>query len=574
MLPVFITQLPRLLRPVPRNKDSQFCIYLYALLEMEAEAPSQSEKGATWTIFKFSFSTDTRFHHMLGEAKRRRRPSSLSPNETNTSSLPLVEEKPKDGIPNVSQWRLSGTACLAWTCVLLVMVQLSPRFTGTTSRKLYPTDHPALVVSGSHGHPQTILLDDVLHEVHPSALPIPMAPDYGDLDIISLRLAPHFVREVDPDDADYYHEERREFLYEIDDEDLHYSSYDDWDHRKSCRKPKWISQVITACNTVHEQTLMASVDQEFGRMRYVASGHYRDAYVLSKSNTTNLPKYPKLRKVPLDLPIDHVVLKTLRPVFNFTHEDYASIISEVAILDEFTDAPDFADLYGACGTTMLVQAGSEWTTRMIPHHPRYQPMERGTMSLQQLHEYQATQHPGSLNRLSLHDQVLSLRTMTTSLTRLHGHQHGVLVHDDIQPEQWLVAPNGRLFLNDVNNVEALGYNRNKHRYCPFWIQYQGSYRAPEEYRGTWVDESADVWALGNQIYATLTGLWPYFDQPSDAIIRNVTQRGGPQLPFAVHTELAQIMRSCHVLDPKQRPSVFQVLMQLQAIDMSEVQAKA
>ena len=44
--------------------------------------------------------------------------------------------------------------------------------------------------------------------------------------------------------------------------------------------------------------------------------------------------------------------------------------------------------------------------------------------------------------------------MAESVALLHNHWRGVIVHDDVQPFQWLIADDGNLKMNDFNRAEV------------------------------------------------------------------------------------------------------------------------
>lgn len=44
--------------------------------------------------------------------------------------------------------------------------------------------------------------------------------------------------------------------------------------------------------------------------------------------------------------------------------------------------------------------------------------------------------------------------MAESIALLHNHFQGVIVHDDVQPFQWLIAGDGHIKVNDFNRAEV------------------------------------------------------------------------------------------------------------------------
>lgn len=51
----------------------------------------------------------------------------------------------------------------------------------------------------------------------------------------------------------------------------------------------------------------------------------------------------------------------------------------------------------------------------------------------------------------------------------------------------------------------MDWNYEKQEYCKYWRSFGGTFKAPEEYGGDWLDESVDIWPMGNIIFSLLTG---------------------------------------------------------------------
>lgn len=94
---------------------------------------------------------------------------------------------------------------------------------------------------------------------------------------------------------------------------------------------------------------------------------------------------------------------------------------------------------------------------------------------------------------------------------------------------------------------------------------QGSFKPPEEYKGGYVDTSADVWPMGNLIFALLTGLKPYYTESEESKIMQMTQEAPPYLDPRYKTRsfiegrLVLIMEKCHKMEPSERVDIFEVV---------------
>ena len=187
-------------------------------------------------------------------------------------------------------------------------------------------------------------------------------------------------------------------------------------------------------------------------------------------------------------------------------------------------------IYGHCSTTILVESLLDVTNTIVPFHPHYQPL-RGRVADATLHALEAqqaqtlnlptnlknttgsTSEPYSFNILTVYEKLQYALQMSQALVEMHGYVGGVIVHDDVHPDQWLISHDkSRIVLNDMNNAVILNWSRQCNQYCTYWDSYGGDYRAPEMYTkgGTYTtSEQADIYPMGNLIYSLITGLYPY-----------------------------------------------------------------
>jgi Protein kinase domain len=394
------------------------------------------------------------------------------------------------------------------------------------------------------------------------------APDYGGLQYPAPR-HDHFEEEL-------YEQEREEWLQQMDVPwiSYYYDHYDDVDFSKpptmrngvldeanpaSCERPTWGYQAHPNCNVHHE--LPPLVHPSF---QFLGHGFFRDTWLMRPAKNTTTPL---------------AVVKHLR----FEHEHdlrfQYEIFMEALILERTTASPVTAAIYGHCATSVLVEAGQDVTHRIVPWNKSRQ-TERGRISNDQWNQLQEPKtretpaHPYSFNNLTDWEKLQYAIQMAEGLVEMHGHAGGAFVHDDVHPDQWLLSLDGtRLLLNDVNNAVLLTWSRQHQRYCPYWDRYDGDFRAPEVYwpEGSQVDESNDLWPMGNLIFTLLTGLFPFHNTTAYSKIQNITLSGAtpyvhPQLrraPNYILQRLLDIMDQCHKFDPAQRPTIFQVYQFLQ-----------
>jgi serine/threonine protein kinase len=88
------------------------------------------------------------------------------------------------------------------------------------------------------------------------------------------------------------------------------------------------------------------------------------------------------------------------------------------------------------------------------------------------------------------------------------------------------------------------------------------WRSPEEYYDKPLDEKIDIYSLGNNFYALLTGMGPFYEEAhSDGVIKKVKAGMKPYIDqrflersFA-EKKLAEIMVLCWEYDPVKRPDI-------------------
>ena len=75
--------------------------------------------------------------------------------------------------------------------------------------------------------------------------------------------------------------------------------------------------------------------------------------------------------------------------------------------------------------------------------------------------------PLPMNKLTPKEKLETALEMAESIAILHGYQDGVIVHDDVQLQQWLRAEDGSLKLGDFNRATILEWDPKKQQYCRY-----------------------------------------------------------------------------------------------------------
>jgi hypothetical protein len=341
--------------------------------------------------------------------------------------------------------------------------------------------------------------------------------------------------------------------------DEYFYSYEDQHFNPTgCNRPKWAFDQYVNCNAFHELPL-ARNDQE-NLAQYLAHGFYRETYRFQPRGTSTAFVLKQLR-LSDDVQFDYWFLGTMR--------------IEALLMERLSASPHIGDIFGYCAMSTFVQEGEEITYDIVPAEDSGR--ERGRISQQELDGVYQTNGVSPFNepKLNVKDKLVIALQMSKSLAELHGYAGGVIVHDDVFPDQWMKVPgsDNQIFLNDLNNAVVLDWHQTEQRYCRYHVSYLGSFRAPEEYRGDAViDESADVWPMGNLLFTLLTGLWPYYQESNEEAIREKSLHGErPYLDVrylnrsVIEHEFVNVMNACHRLDPADRIDIFTVVQNLQSL---------
>lgn len=243
---------------------------------------------------------------------------------------------------------------------------------------------------------------------------------------------------------------------------------------------------------------------------------------------------------------------------------------EASIMEQLASSTRILNIYGFCGTTVHVATmAGDIDTKII--------YGEGLASQAELDKLDDV-YP--LNNLTISEKLQISLTMAESLADIHGYKGGVIYHADTHIEQWLVAPDGSIKLNDFNNAKIMKWDERHNRYCHNQLHYGGTYRSPEEFDVTPQDESVDTFAYGNNIYTMLVGLWPFYDMEFRDIGSRKIQKYiiDGQLPFVderyrtrsyIERQLIYVMEKCWAYEPDKRPPMSEV-----ASFLRKVKAKA
>ena len=366
-------------------------------------------------------------------------------------------------------------------------------------------------------------------------------PDYGDLQINFLEEGMERSIQPDPQALHGHVYTSDEFESGSNSFDEYYAFDDDYVRnipfektKKTCRRVAWHKNYFPNCNQFHEIEIV----NVKGTDRFLGSGSYRDAFLQHETYDPDLVvKVQRFRHNP------------------FTFDRYEFIRMDALVMERLTSSPRIADIYGHCATSVYSEfLPNEAEENIIP----------GDGDGKNLKDKDDVDPQ---NDYTISEKLDMALQMAESMADLHGFKDGIIVHDDIQLAQFLFAPDGRLILNDFNRAEAMLFDEKDGSYCKYKNgKGAGDYRAPEEYKDDWLNQSIDVWSFGNNVYALITGIWPMYHvakvkEKQKALLKGEIAYLDPRYKGKnyIQDRLIDIMFRCWKFKPEDRTDIFEAV---------------
>lgn len=279
----------------------------------------------------------------------------------------------------------------------------------------------------------------------------------------------------------------------------------------------WQIKSYPTCNMLHEYDI--SYDDE---ATIVGTGAYRETW-----KTT-------------DITGEAMALKTLRlskEYSGYTFERHIGrhLIDALA-MERLTASPYVVDIFAFCGNAGVMEFG-----------------DGGSM-----HSYQQQKVHTSAEDFKV------ILEAARGLADFHSiDERPSIVHNDVKPSQF-IRINGVYKLNDFNKAKYLLYNESTGKKCHnknVVPSSTGTFRSPEEYKGTRLTEKVDVYALGNSIYTILAGSYPFEGMRNTRVHKIVIDGARAILPdHVLNSEdpyvkaLVRAMKLSQIHDPEKRAS--------------------
>jgi hypothetical protein len=332
-----------------------------------------------------------------------------------------------------------------------------------------------------------------------------------------------------------------DYYYAFDD-DIKRNPYIGWSDdtiqdRKHCRRTSWHRNLLLNCNSFHEFDISSYALG--GMFKYIGNGSYRQVFLAK-------------------LPTENVIFKEANwdngHESGFHTDEYEFMRQDMVVGESFTSNPRFVDIYGFCALSMF--------SEFMP----FGDAEVMAQTIFDRHNPPSIKEGGELvifNNLTGTEKLEYALQMADAVSYLHNYPGGVIVHDDIQMPQFLLTADKRIKLNDFNRAEVMLFDEENNEYCKYRNNPgHGDWRSPEEYYDKPLDEKIDIYSLGNNFYALLTGMGPFYEEAhSDGVIKKVKAGMKPYIDqrflersFA-EKKLAEIMVLCWEYDPVKRPDI-------------------
>lgn len=222
-------------------------------------------------------------------------------------------------------------------------------------------------------------------------------------------------RNIDPRDHARYQQDRISILEAMDkeldvnsehervirDDPTRYEPYDELYQvfaNRPCQRPKWSFQTNLNCNVFHQITVDRTphyITQEFA-IKYLSEGSFRMAWLLQERNLNQ----------------ENVVMKNLRLPLQWNALTMKQVHLEALVMSQTLDSKATADIYGHCGTSILVETGQSIRNSIF--------YSQSLMSDKDVLRKQNKYRQISLNDLTDEQRLKMAVQMAESLAALHG----------------------------------------------------------------------------------------------------------------------------------------------------------
>lgn len=164
-------------------------------------------------------------------------------------------------------------------------------------------------------------------------------------------------------------------------------------------------------------------------------------------------------------------------------KDQSKVHVEAIILERLTPSPRVLDIYGHCGTSVILEAMTIITDNHNLQSNSFIPTteeEQGVMMIKkkQEEELDRSMHKQGvvvhlMNNFTTAEKFQIGLQMAESVSDIHGFKGGQIVHCDISIEKYALARDGSVKLNGFNNAEISTWDEEEEKYCTFSSGWYG-----------------------------------------------------------------------------------------------------
>lgn len=269
--------------------------------------------------------------------------------------------------------------------------------------------------------------------------------------------------------------------------------------QEGCMRPKWQEFSFPTCNDLHDIDLRNTYQERLRRHRSVDTNAEPIGYMAEGMWRTVWAVEPRqgIDQEPL-------VLKMMKSEHEVDKRNLERHRRDALVMERLTSSPFVVDIFGYCGNSVLT--------------------EYIATSLQDIISDKWNRTLSYPSRLTSKGRIELALGTAEGVKALHEIDGGPIVHADLQAQQFLVTPAGRVKINDFNRCRFVAQNNVTGKPCSFRIPTApGRARAPEEYDFQELSEKIDIFSLANVFHYILSGEDPWADWSTIEVKTTVMQ---------------------------------------------------
>ena len=237
-------------------------------------------------------------------------------------------------------------------------------------------------------------------------------------------------------------------------------------------------------NTIHEMDFFSNYINN--DIQYIANGGFNSIFLMKEKTSSK-----------------SLVIKSLSYFRKHDEQQFRAVRHDAIIMDRLTQSTHIFDIYGYCGSTLIV-----------PY------ISGGTLQS----KIKQWQDDGEEIHLDSKTRLQYAMDIAKGLRDLHDIH---VIHGDLHELQYLFGEDdGKLLLSDFNKSQFLSRSSLSGKLCAYKAPYINKRllcRSPEEYIDSEQSTSADVFAMGNLFYYILTGKSVWEDWQGKRYLKRVRE---------------------------------------------------